>query len=309
MFAVIYRWQVVPGLEAQFEAGWRRGTERIAAEFGGWGSRLHAGEGRLHRLRAMAGRGDMAERHGSAHAPFRRRGAPNVSRRHRAGHVRDAFAMAKSSPICWSCAAHERRQLHGDARCRLRRAAADWAKRRSVASSSMKRRARSSPKAPTCPIAHDTIPPRTPKSWRCATRPKSPEIIGCSPNLTLYVTLEPCAMCAGAISHARIARVVYGASDPKSGGVAHGAACSINRTCHWKPAVTAGVERRSCGDVAQGFLQGAPVEQAHMTLPETQTLYFEDVSRRHARDVFEAREGLRRGRLRRDQRRPQSDPS
>ncbi len=42
MFAVIYRWQVVAGLEAQFEAGWRRGTERISAEFGGWGSRLHA---------------------------------------------------------------------------------------------------------------------------------------------------------------------------------------------------------------------------------------------------------------------------
>jgi len=41
MFAVIYRWQVVPGLEAQFETGWRRGTDRIAAEFGGWGSRLH----------------------------------------------------------------------------------------------------------------------------------------------------------------------------------------------------------------------------------------------------------------------------
>jgi hypothetical protein len=46
MFAVIYRWQVVPGLEVQFEEGWRRGTQRIAAEFGGWGSRLHkAGEG------------------------------------------------------------------------------------------------------------------------------------------------------------------------------------------------------------------------------------------------------------------------
>ena len=41
MFAVIYRWRVIPGLEAQFEAGWRAGTERIAAEFGGWGSRLH----------------------------------------------------------------------------------------------------------------------------------------------------------------------------------------------------------------------------------------------------------------------------
>ena len=46
MFAVIYRWQVLSGREAQFEAGWRRGTERIAAEFGGWGSRLHnVGEG------------------------------------------------------------------------------------------------------------------------------------------------------------------------------------------------------------------------------------------------------------------------
>ncbi len=41
MFAVIYRWRVIPGLEAQFEEGWRAGTERIAAEFGGWGSRLH----------------------------------------------------------------------------------------------------------------------------------------------------------------------------------------------------------------------------------------------------------------------------
>ena len=41
MFVVIYRWRVIPGLDAQFEAGWRAGTERIAAEFGGWGSRLH----------------------------------------------------------------------------------------------------------------------------------------------------------------------------------------------------------------------------------------------------------------------------
>jgi hypothetical protein len=48
MFAVIYRWQVVPGLEAQFEAGWARGTERIAAEFNGWGSRLHKGEGQTY---------------------------------------------------------------------------------------------------------------------------------------------------------------------------------------------------------------------------------------------------------------------
>lgn len=46
MFAVIYRWRVIPGLEAQFEEGWAAGTAAIANEFGGWGSRLHkAGEG------------------------------------------------------------------------------------------------------------------------------------------------------------------------------------------------------------------------------------------------------------------------
>lgn len=44
MFAVIYRWRVIPGREAQFEEGWRAGTARIAQEFGGWGSRLHRGE-------------------------------------------------------------------------------------------------------------------------------------------------------------------------------------------------------------------------------------------------------------------------
>ncbi len=61
------------------------------------------------------------------------------------------------------------------------------------------------------------------------------------PGLTLYVSLEPCAMCAGAISNARIARVVYGANDAKGGGVAHGARVFDQQTCHWKPAVTSGV--------------------------------------------------------------------
>ncbi len=61
------------------------------------------------------------------------------------------------------------------------------------------------------------------------------------PGLTLYVTLEPCAMCASAISHARIARLVYGASDPKGGGVAHGSRVFEQPTCHWKPAVLRGV--------------------------------------------------------------------
>jgi len=71
------------------------------------------------------------------------------------------------------------------------------------------------------------------------------------PGLTLYVTLEPCAMCAGAISNARIARVVYGASDPKGGGVAHGARVFEQSTCHWKPAVTSGV----CADAASKVLK------------------------------------------------------
>jgi tRNA(Arg) A34 adenosine deaminase TadA len=59
--------------------------------------------------------------------------------------------------------------------------------------------------------------------------------------LTLVVTLEPCAMCAGAISHARIGRVVYGAEDPKGGAVAHGPRFFEQKTCHWRPEVAAGV--------------------------------------------------------------------
>jgi hypothetical protein len=44
MFAVVYRWKLIPGREAQFEEGWRAGTAAIAREFGGWGSRLHRGD-------------------------------------------------------------------------------------------------------------------------------------------------------------------------------------------------------------------------------------------------------------------------
>lgn len=75
------------------------------------------------------------------------------------------------------------------------------------------------------------------------------------PDLTLYVTLEPCAMCAGAISHARIARVVYGASDPKSGGVAHGAKVWDHPQTHWKPAVTAGVLAEEAATLLKDFFK------------------------------------------------------
>lgn len=60
-------------------------------------------------------------------------------------------------------------------------------------------------------------------------------------NLWLAVTLEPCAMCAGAISHARIGRLIYGAPDEKGGGVAHGARVFDQPTCHWRPRVVSGV--------------------------------------------------------------------
>lgn len=57
----------------------------------------------------------------------------------------------------------------------------------------------------------------------------------------LWVTLEPCAMCAGAIAHARIARLYYGASDPKGGGVEHGARVFAQPTCHHRPEIYPGI--------------------------------------------------------------------
>ncbi len=74
-------------------------------------------------------------------------------------------------------------------------------------------------------------------------------------NLTLYVTLEPCAMCAGAISHARIARLVYGASDAKGGGVEHGARVFDQPTCHWKPDVTTGVKAGESAKLLRDFFK------------------------------------------------------
>ncbi|MEZ5961043.1 MAG: tRNA adenosine(34) deaminase TadA [Hyphomonadaceae bacterium] len=75
------------------------------------------------------------------------------------------------------------------------------------------------------------------------------------PDLTLYVTLEPCAMCASAISHARIARVVYGASDPKSGGVEQGAKVWDHSQTHWKPKVTAGIEAEAAATLLKDFFK------------------------------------------------------
>jgi len=74
-------------------------------------------------------------------------------------------------------------------------------------------------------------------------------------NLTLYVTLEPCAMCAGAISHARIGRVVWGADDPKGGAVIHGPRFFEQATCHWRPAIHGGVLAAEGGELLRGFFR------------------------------------------------------
>ncbi|MCB1366415.1 MAG: nucleoside deaminase [Rhodobacteraceae bacterium] len=69
----------------------------------------------------------------------------------------------------------------------------------------------------------------------------------------LYVTLEPCAMCAAVISFARIRRLYYGASDPKSGGVAGGARVFDQPQCHHRPEVYAGIAEREAADILSEF--------------------------------------------------------
>jgi len=76
-----------------------------------------------------------------------------------------------------------------------------------------------------------------------------------APELTLYITLEPCTMCAGAISHARIARLVYGASDVKGGAVEHGVRFFEQKTCHWRPKVTTGVLAEPCAEILSTFFR------------------------------------------------------
>ena len=72
----------------------------------------------------------------------------------------------------------------------------------------------------------------------------------------LYVTLEPCAMCAQGISHARIRRVYFGAYDPKSGGVEHGARVFDHPQCHHTPEVIGGILERECGELLTDFFKG-----------------------------------------------------
>ncbi|WP_294203925.1 nucleoside deaminase [uncultured Sphingomonas sp.] len=69
----------------------------------------------------------------------------------------------------------------------------------------------------------------------------------------LWVTLEPCAMCAGAIAHARIARLYYGASDPKGGAVEHGPRFFAQPTCHHRPDIYAGIGEGEAAGLLRDF--------------------------------------------------------
>jgi tRNA(adenine34) deaminase len=73
------------------------------------------------------------------------------------------------------------------------------------------------------------------------------------PGHSLHVTLEPCPMCAAAISFARIARLYYGAPDPKSGGVAHGARVFAHPQCHHAPDVYDGIAETEAADLLRTF--------------------------------------------------------
>ncbi|HEY2707698.1 MAG TPA: tRNA adenosine(34) deaminase TadA [Caulobacteraceae bacterium] len=73
--------------------------------------------------------------------------------------------------------------------------------------------------------------------------------------LELFVTLEPCAMCAGAISHARIGRLVFGATDEKGGAVISGGRFFDQPTCHWRPAVEGGVLREDSAAMLSAFFR------------------------------------------------------
>ena len=97
------------------------------------------------------------------------------------------------------------------------------------------------------PTAHAEI-----VAIRAAARQLGSErLTGCD----LYVTLEPCAMCAAAISFARIRRLYYGAADPKGGAVEHGARVFEQPQCMHRPEVYAGIGKEPAGELLREFFQ------------------------------------------------------
>jgi tRNA(Arg) A34 adenosine deaminase TadA len=107
--------------------------------------------------------------------------------------------------------------------------------------------AHNSPRADHDPTAHAEI-----MAIRAAAKALGDErLTGCE----LWVTLEPCAMCAGAIAHARIARLYYAASDPKGGAVEHGARVFDQPQCLHRPEIYTGIGEAEAADLLKGFFR------------------------------------------------------
>ncbi len=79
----------------------------------------------------------------------------------------------------------------------------------------------------------------------------TPRLMDCD----MYVTLEPCPMCATAISFARIRRLYFGAYDAKGGGVENGPRIFSQPTCHHKPEIYGGISESECGDLLKAFFK------------------------------------------------------
>ena len=84
-----------------------------------------------------------------------------------------------------------------------------------------------------------------------AKRQGAPRLTDCD----LYVSLEPCPMCAAAISFARLRRLYFGASDPKGGGVEHGPRIFTQPTCHHRPEVYGGIDEARAAALLKRFFQ------------------------------------------------------
>ena len=85
-----------------------------------------------------------------------------------------------------------------------------------------------------------------------AQKQGSPRLQDCD----LYITLEPCAMCAAAISFARLRRVIFAAYDPKGGAIEHGSRFFTQATCHHVPEIVGGVDEKEAGDLLRKFFAG-----------------------------------------------------
>ncbi|MEL6528792.1 MAG: nucleoside deaminase [Pseudomonadota bacterium] len=102
-------------------------------------------------------------------------------------------------------------------------------------------------RSPPDPTGHAEI-----RALRLAAEKLEDErLTGCD----LYVTLEPCAMCAGAISHARIARLYYAVSDPKGGAIEHGARVFEQEQCLHRPEVYSGMGEVEAAELLRGFFR------------------------------------------------------